>query len=147
MNSAEAKQADHVLGVIPQGPRYGVYKAVTTEMAERLLHDVKDQVDGAKQQDVTDLLDCFLMDVASMAATNDNRLLGAPPKSGSEAVRKDIAQVYNRYRALLSADFPEDSPIRPLFPPEKTPEAVKQDFLTLAARIAKGAAWAWSISN
>lgn len=147
MNSDEAKQADHVLGAIPQGPRYGVYKAVTKEMAERLLQDAKGKVDGAKEQDVTDLLDCFLMDVASIAATNDNRLLGAPAKSGSEAVRNDIAQVYNRYRALLSADFPEESPIKPLFPPEKTPEAVKQDFLTLAARIAKGAAWAWSISN
>ncbi|MEW1827012.1 hypothetical protein [Streptomyces sp. NPDC088196] len=106
--------------------------------------------DGALEQDVTDLIDCFLMDVASIAATNDDRMRGMPlPRNNEgETIRKDIAAVYNAYRARLSADMPlERQTIRPLFPPEKTPEAVKADFTTLLKRIAKGKLWAWSIDN
>ncbi|MGP3998777.1 eCIS core domain-containing protein [Streptomyces sp. 8N706] len=147
MNTDGAAQADHVLGVIPRSPRYEVYKNVTLEMATLLWQEVRDNVPGAKVQDVTDLLDCFLMDVASIAATNDNRLLARPGKSGSQEVRRDIAKVYERYKELLSTDESLDARIEPFFPPEKTPEAVKQDFLTLATRIAKGAIRAWSISK
>ncbi|MFD4555218.1 hypothetical protein ACFWP5_13020 [Streptomyces sp. NPDC058469] len=150
MNSDTAKQADHVLGVIPGSPRYIVYRDVTLEMADLLLRDVHNKADGARKQDVTDLIDCFLMDVASIAATNDDRTRGMPmPGNGEgETIRKDIAAVYNAYKARLSQDLPlERQPIKPLFPPEKTPEAVKADFSTLLMRIAKGKLWAWSIDN
>ena len=151
MNSDSAKQADHVLGVIPGSPRYNVYRDVTLEMADLLLRDVQNQVDGARGKDVTDLIDCFLMDVASIAATNDNRLRGMPilGNTQGETVRQDIAAVYNAYKARLSRDLSQDrqSSIMPLFPPEKTPAAVKADFNTLLARITKGKFWAWSIDN
>ncbi|MFJ9246639.1 hypothetical protein [Streptomyces sp. NPDC101776] len=65
-----------------------------------------------------------------------------------ETIRKDIAAVYNAYKARLSQNLPlERQPMKPLFPPEKTPEAVKADFNTLLKRIAKGGFWAWSIDN
>lgn len=150
MNSDTAKQADHVLGVIPGSPRYNVYRDVTLEMADLLLRDVQNKEDGAREQDVTDLIDCFLMDVASIAATNDNRMRGMPilGNGEGETIRKDIAAVYNAYKARLSQDLPlERRPMKPLFPPEKTPEAVKADFNTLLVRIAKGKFRAWSIDN
>jgi hypothetical protein len=150
MNSGSAKQADHVLGVIPGSPRYTVYRDVTLEMADLLLRDVRNKADGAREQDVTDLIDCFLMDVASIAATNDNRMRGVPilGNTEGETIRKDIAAVYNAYKARLSQDLPlERQPMKPLFPPEKTPEAVKADFNTLLKRIATGRFWAWSIDN
>ena len=150
MNSDTAQQADHVLGVIPGSPRYTVYRDVTLEMADLLLRDVHNKEDGAREQDVTDLIDCFLMDVASIAATNDNRKRGMPilGNGEGETIRKDIAAVYNAYRARLSQDLPlERQPIKPLFPPEKTPAAVKADFNTLLKRIATGKMWAWSIDN
>ncbi|MFG2377748.1 DUF6194 family protein [Streptomyces sp. NPDC048504] len=52
------------------------------------------------------------------------------------------------YKARLSQDLPlNHQTVRPLFPPEKTPEAVKADFNTLLKRIATGKTWAWSIDN
>ncbi|MFG2785402.1 hypothetical protein ACGFY7_47260 [Streptomyces prunicolor] len=150
MNSDTAKQPDHVLGVIPGSPRYTVYRDVTLEMADLLLRDVHNKAEGARERDVTDLIDCFLMDVASIAATNDNRVRGMPIPGNSEgeAIRKDIAAVYNAYKARLSQDLSLGrQPVKPLFPPDKTPEAVKADFATLLKRIAKGKLWAWSIDN
>ena len=150
MNSDTAQQADHVLGVIPGSPRYTVYRDVTLEMADLLLRDVHNKEDGAREQDVTDLIDCFLMDVASIAATNDNRMRGMPilGNGEGETIRKDIAAVYNAYKARLSQDLPlERRPIKPLFPPDKTPQAVKADFNTLLVRITKGKFRAWSIDN
>ncbi|MCC5034513.1 DUF4157 domain-containing protein [Streptomyces sp. WAC 00631] len=150
MNSANAKQADHVLGAIPGSPRYTVYRDVALEMAQMLLRDAETRVQGAREQDVTDLLDCFLMDVASIAATNDDRKRGLPVFTNreGEAVRRDIATVYNAYKQRLVNGLPPDRQgIAPLFPQDKTPQAVKADFQTLMARIAKGAFRAWSIDN
>lgn len=116
MNSDTAQQADHVLGVIPGSPRYTVYRDVTLEMADLLLRDVRNKEEGAREQDVTDLIDCFLMDVASIAATNDDRKRGMPllGNSEGETIRKDIAAVYNAYKARLSQDLPlERRPIKP----------------------------------
>ncbi|MGW3101144.1 hypothetical protein [Streptomyces sp. NPDC001100] len=150
MNTDAAKQADHVLGVIPGSPRYTIYRDLTLEMADLLLRDARNKKPGAGEKDVTDLIDCFLMDVASIAATNDNRLRGMPVLGNREgpAIRQDIAAVYNAYKSRLADDLSEErQPIKPLFPPEKTPEAVKADFNTLLGRITKGAFRAWSIDN
>ncbi|WP_225446726.1 DUF4157 domain-containing protein [Streptacidiphilus sp. PB12-B1b] len=151
MNSATAKQSDHVLGAIPGAPRFTVYRDVTLEMADLLLRDVHDQQPNAHEQDVRDLLDCFLMDIASIAATNDDRKRGAPVigNSEGESVRGDIARVYNAYKQRLLAELsPErQQRIAPLFPQDKTPAGVKSDFQALMTRIAKGALWAWSIDN
>ncbi|MFH9136087.1 DUF4157 domain-containing protein [Streptomyces sp. NPDC017524] len=150
MNSDTAKQADHVLGAIPGSPRFTIYRDVTLEMAQLLLQDVHDHAENAQEQDVTDLIDCFLMDIASIAATNDDRKRGAPIIGNSEGptVRADIAKVYNAYKQRVVNGLPlERQDIAPLFPPDKTPEAVKADFNTLFTRIAKGKFWAWSIDK
>ncbi|MFE2421445.1 hypothetical protein [Streptomyces hokutonensis] len=149
-NTDAAKQPDHVLGVIPGSPRYTIYRDLTLEMADLLLRDARNKAPDAREQDVTDLIDRFLMDVASIAATNDNRLRGMPFPGNSEGqvIRQDIAAVYNAYKSRLAADLSEErQPIKPLFPPEKTPQAVKADFSTLVGRITKGAFRAWSIDN
>ncbi|MFJ2213269.1 hypothetical protein ACIQVO_25935 [Streptomyces sp. NPDC101062] len=147
MNSEDAKQSDHVLGAIPGSPRYEVYKSVALEMANLLAQDVENKEPNATSKDVTDLLDCFLMDVASIAATNDDRLKGTPEKSGAMQVRKDIATVYNKYKALVSAGLPENSPIKPFLPQDKTHWGVLKDFATIAARVAGGAMGAPSIDK
>ncbi|MGH1552721.1 hypothetical protein ACRAWF_13575, partial [Streptomyces sp. L7] len=65
-------------------------------MADLLLRDARNKAPGAREQDVTDPIDCFLMDVASIAATNDNRLRGMPVlDSEGPAIRQDISAVYN----------------------------------------------------
>ncbi|GAA3064859.1 hypothetical protein GCM10010464_31550 [Pseudonocardia yunnanensis] len=136
MNSATAKQGDHVLGVLPGSPRYQIYKDVALEMARLLLRDATSQAPEASPKDVTDLLDCFLMDVASVAATNDNRLAAASLFSGG-AVRRNIATVYEHYKNEISTNLPEEyADLKPLFPPEKVPSAVTADFGRLAKSVA-----------
>jgi len=147
MNTQGARQADHILAVVPSGPRYQIYRDVTLEMAELLVEDVHHQEEEASEQDVTDLLDCFLMDVATIAATNDQRLRAAPMTWGGGAVRADVAKVYNAYKERLSAVLAADSPLRPLMPRNKDAAAVYADFATLARRIAAGMLGAWSIQN
>lgn len=151
MNTDKAKQADHVLGAIPGSPRYTIYLDTTLRMADLLFEEVQRREPGAQHKDVTELIDCFLMDIASIAATNDDRKRGVPLPGNSEgeAVRRDIATVYNSYKQRISATLsPErQASIAPLFPVDKTPKAVKDDFLTLISRIAKGKFWAWSIDN
>jgi hypothetical protein len=140
MNTSTAKQGDHVLGVLPSSPRYQIYKDVALEMARLLLRDATSQAPEASTKDVTDLLDCFLMDVASVAATNDNRLAAASLFSGA-AVRRNIAKVYEHYKDEVSSNLPEQyADLKPLFPPEKVPSAVTADFARLAKSVAS-AVW------
>ncbi|MFE2379511.1 hypothetical protein [Streptomyces sp. NPDC059398] len=149
MNSDKAKQPDHVLGAIPGSPRFNIYRDVTLEMADLLLRDVQNRQPGAREQDVTDLIDCFLMDIASIAATNDARTRGLPIVGNSEGgqVRSDIAKVYNRYKQRLSGEALGRQRLLPLFPQDKTPQTVKDDFNRLLKAIAKGKLWAWSIAG
>nr|WP_228718785.1 DUF4157 domain-containing protein [Kitasatospora acidiphila] len=151
MNSETAKQGDHVLGAIPGSPRYTIYLDVALQMADLLFREAEQQEPGAQKKDVTDLIDCFLMDVASIAATNDDRKRGVPRPGNSEgeAVRRDIATVYNSYKGRISRDLSVErqEKIAPLFPADKTPQGVKDDFTTLITRVGKGVLWAWSINN
>ncbi|WP_320783901.1 hypothetical protein [Streptomyces sp. CRN 30] len=147
MNTVGAKQPDHILAVIPSGPRYQIYRDTALEMARLLAQDARTRTPGASTQDVTDLLDCFLMDVASIAATNDDRMRARPLKWGSGAFRADIAKVYNAYKERLSTDLDAESPLRPLLPRNKDADAVYSDFTTLIGRALAGATGADSIQS
>jgi hypothetical protein len=108
-----------------------IYKQVALEMAKLLLADARSQT---PEQDVTDLLDCFLMDVASIAGTNDKRLTGASPFGAS--VRADIAKVYEHYKKEMKDSLPYGyKHLDPLFPPEKTPSAVTAAFVKLGKAV------------
>lgn len=122
-------QPHHIMGAAPNTTRHRIYRDVALEMARLLLRDAQTQVRDARPEQVTRLIDCFLMDIASIAATNDNRAAGA-------AAPGRIAKVYNAYKARLPL-APND-PIRPLLPQDKTPQAVLADFATLASRAAAG---------
>lgn len=131
MNTEGAGQADHIMAASPDRKRYQKYRDVALEMAEQLAQEAFEQEEGAKTKDVTDLLDCFLMDVATIAATNDNR------KAAVKEPRT-VAKVYNAYKALIRDGLAENSPLKPLLPADKGMFGVLGDFTGLAASIAAG---------
>lgn len=100
-------------------------------MATALYEQVQEQEEGAAAKDVTELLDCFLMDVATIAVGNDDR-----KAAGKEPSK--VATVYNRYRTLVRDGLAENNPIKPLFPANKGILGVLGDFTTLAYRITDG---------
>lgn len=139
INPATAAEADHIYCVAPTARRADIYRDAALEMADLLHTEAQAQGSGVQGQDVTDLLDCYLMDVASIAVTNDHRLQGLPYTPNSAPVRQNIAAVYQAYKLLLQNQAQAAYPaIVPSFPPDKTAADVEQDYLTLAKRAAVG---------
>lgn len=128
MNTEGARQADHIMAAAPDRKRYQTYRAVALKMAEQLAQEAFEQEEGATTKDVTDLLDCFLMDVATIAVGNDNRKAAAKEP-------RTVAKVYNAYKALIRDGLADNSPIRPLLPADKGWFSVFGDFTGLAASI------------
>lgn len=128
MNSAEAKEPQHIFGVAPERKRFQKYRDVALEMATTLAAEAEEQEEGASPKDVTDMLDCFLMDLATIAVGNDDRVTAAKNPN-------NVATVYNRYKALIREGLADNSPIKPLFPSDKSFLGVATDFLTLRHRI------------
>ncbi|MFF0023627.1 hypothetical protein ACFYQQ_24125 [Streptomyces sp. NPDC005496] len=128
MNTDGAGQADHVMAAFPHTIRHGVYRDIVLEMAEVLARHARVGVNGAKPKDVTDLIDTYLMDLASIAVTNDHR---------AQALREPAytARVYNAYKAQLAERLAQDSPVRALLPADKGRFGVLGDFAALAAAI------------
>jgi len=126
INTVGAFQADHAIGVMPQSARHGVYRAAVLHMADLLFNQANQNFPGAAAQDVTDLLDCFLVDLASIAATNDHRLNGIPFLIGSQQVCQEVADAYRAYRALVMADLAVGPGVFALFPLDKTANEVQQ---------------------
>jgi hypothetical protein len=147
INTVGAVSADHAIGVMPMSVRHDIYRRVVLHMADLLVRQASDHVQGAVAQDVTDLLDCFLMDLASIAATNDHRLQGVPFLIGAQQVRQDIANAYHAYRAPMLVDLTVSPAVRALFPPDRTADGVEQGYVTLMTRAAKGVFSAPSIST
>jgi hypothetical protein len=138
---------DHPFGAAPESPRYQAYRDVVLSFATLLFDDAL-RAGGAGMEYIPDLLDCFLMDVASIAATNDNRLLGMPPRFGSGEVRERIAASYNDYLARISADIDERDPrLGPFLPPPKTAGHVLTDYTTLARHAFEGLVTGPSMSH
>ncbi|WP_217623407.1 hypothetical protein, partial [Streptomyces lunaelactis] len=129
MNTDNAGQADHIMAAFPSSTRHGIYRDIVLKMAEMLADFAQAHVPGAKLQDVTDLIDCYLMDLASIAITSDYRVNAAKEPGNT-------AKVYNAYKALFAARMAEDSPIRALLPADKGMFGVVRDFTTLAASVA-----------
>ncbi|MFI5856273.1 hypothetical protein [Streptomyces parvulus] len=131
MSTDGAKEKEHIFGASPDRKRYQAYRDVALEMATALYEQVQEQEEGATEKDVTDLLDCFLMDVATIAVGNDDRKAAGKEPS-------NVATVYNRYKTLVRDGLAENNPIKPLFPANKGLLGVLGDFTTLAYRITNG---------
>ncbi|WP_345655986.1 hypothetical protein, partial [Streptomyces tremellae] len=125
--------------------RYEVYRQAVVDMARVVLQQARASA-GFGSRDVSDVLDSYFMDLASIAATNDDRLLGVPGRGGSTQVRQDIATVYNAYRQLMHDD-PALSDLRPHLPPLKTEADVAADYRLLAGRVAAGLLGGASVSK
>ncbi|MFJ7071687.1 hypothetical protein [Streptomyces sp. NPDC098781] len=129
MNTDSAGQADHIMAAFPSSTRHGIYRDIVLKMADMLARAARAGVEGAKAKDVTDLIDCYLMDVASIAITSDYRMNAAKEPGNT-------AKVYNAYKALLAQHMAEDSPARPLLPADKGLFGVVRDFAQLATSLA-----------
>ncbi|MPY30746.1 hypothetical protein FNH09_05285 [Streptomyces adustus] len=138
MTASAGSQAEHVYAASMGGHYFDVYRRTVIEMARVIL--TEGGTFDATTQDVTDLFDAYLMDVASIAVTNDHRDRGFPFVPGSTAVRADIATSYNFYRRLLEDEIPGNlsAALVPHLPGQKTSQAVYDDYATLVRRAARG---------
>ncbi|MCX3292220.1 hypothetical protein OR263_36895, partial [Streptomyces sp. NEAU-H22] len=129
MNTESAGQADHIMAAYPATIRHGIYRDIVVEMAGILARRARVGVPGAKTRDVTDLFDCYLMDLASIAVTSDYRM---------NAVKEPnyTARVYNAYKQMLHARMAATPALQALLPPDKGLFGVARDFTTLATSIA-----------
>ncbi|WP_190046441.1 hypothetical protein, partial [Streptomyces galbus] len=128
MNTEDAGQEDHIMAAFPHTIRHGIYRTIVTEMAHVLEHRARVGVPGAKTRDVTDLIDTYLMDLASIAVTNDHRAKAILDPSYT-------ARVYNAYKEQFAAQLPADSPVRALLPADKGRFGVLADFAQLATSV------------
>ncbi|MGV9944457.1 hypothetical protein ACWDUO_33865, partial [Streptomyces sp. NPDC003401] len=128
MNTEGSGQADHVMAAFPQSIRHALYRDVVVEMAGVLEQRARVGVEGAKAKDVTDLFDTYLMDLASIAVTNDHRARAITDPSYT-------ARSYNAYKAQLDAHLPADSRLRALLPADKGRWGVLRDFAQLATSV------------
>ncbi|MEU3509283.1 hypothetical protein ABZ733_15540 [Streptomyces longwoodensis] len=129
MNTEDAGQEDHIMAAFPHTIRHGIYRNIVTEMAHVLAEDARTGEEGAKTKDVTDLIDTYLMDLATIAVTNDRR------KDAAWEPRY-TARVYNAYKQQFAAQLPDGSPVRALLPADKSWYNVTNNFLGLGASFA-----------
>lgn len=98
----EASQSDHIFACCYGSPRYDYYRNLMGEFATLISMYLTVPVNGKllyTDEDLPDLLDCWLMDVASILATKDRRHLGVVyPYS------KYVAEAYSAHLAQLKAD-------------------------------------------
>jgi hypothetical protein len=131
MSTEGAGQADHIMAAYPSSTRHRIYRDIVLQMARVLAEDARVGEDGAQAQDVTDLIDCYLMDLASIALTNDYRMNAAKEPNYT-------ARVYNAYKEMLLARLTDDAAVRALLPSNKTMFGVMNDFRRIGTYIAIG---------
>jgi hypothetical protein len=129
MNTEGAGQADHIMAAFPSSTRHRIYRDIVVGMAKVLAQDAQTGEEGAKPADVTDLIDCYLMDVASIAITNDYRMNAAKEPGNT-------AKVYNAYKEMLHAQLGEAPSLRALLPSNKSMFGVINDFRRIGTYIA-----------
>jgi hypothetical protein len=141
-----AGQADHTCAAAVGSPRHTVYKETILDVALAMLAKigvaaVPGQV-NVGNHDVTDLLKCYLMDVASIQATNDHRAKGLLAPG-------DIVSCYQAHRldllALLGSE-PGLNPLIALCPGPTTSTTVLKDFGYLISSLGWSAGPTWSAS-
>ncbi|MFE0477174.1 hypothetical protein ACFW2V_36830, partial [Streptomyces sp. NPDC058947] len=129
MSTRGAGQADHIMAAFPSSTRHGIYRTIVVEMAETLARQAQSGEEGAKASDVTDLFDCYLMDLASIAVTNDYRMNAAKEPNYT-------ARVYNAYKEMLDARLADKPALRALLPTNKSLFGVINDFRRIGTYIA-----------
>ncbi len=129
MSTEGAGQADHIMAAFPSSTRHGIYRDIVVAMARILAQDAANGAQNAQARDVTDLIDCYLMDLASIAVTNDHRMQAATEPGYT-------AKVFNAYKQALLAQLPADSPLRALLPLDKSMFGVMNDFRRIGTYIA-----------
>ncbi|NWF31324.1 hypothetical protein HW130_34780, partial [Streptomyces sp. PKU-EA00015] len=134
MNTEGAGQADHIMAAFPSSTRHRIYRDIVLGMAEIMAEEARVGEEGAKAQDVTDLIDCYLMDLASIALTNDHRTNAAKEPNYT-------ARVYNAYKDLFQdqlAGAPALQALQALLPSNKSMFGVMNDFRRIATHVAIG---------
>ncbi|WP_031110409.1 hypothetical protein [Streptomyces sp. NRRL S-146] len=121
MSTEGAGQADHIMAAYQSSTRHRIYRDIILEMARVLAQDVRDGEENAKPQDVTDVFDCYLMDLASIAVTNDHRVNAAMEPGYT-------ARVYNAYKKTLHDLLAGEAEVRALLPSDKSRFGVMNDF-------------------
>ncbi|MFK4225959.1 hypothetical protein [Streptomyces sp. NPDC019890] len=134
MNTEGAGQADHIMAAFPSSTRHRIYRDIVLKMADVLAEDARTGEEGAKPADVTDLIDCYLMDLASIALTNDHRTNAAKEPNYT-------ARVYNAYKDLFQAQLAGATALQALqalLPSNKSMFGVMNDFRRIATHVAIG---------
>jgi len=132
-----AKQQDHIFASVRGMPRFRIYRNVVMEMAALLAEEDMRQFFATDRggSGAADLIDCYLMDVASILGTNDHRKQGFS-KAGS------IAALYNLLRDELLAEM-RDNPRYSAVPKhvrreDKSTFDVFSDYTTVGRRLLAG---------
>jgi len=129
VNPEKAGQSDHIFGSVRGQPRSQLYQSLVLEMARIIFNEANKKKSPVDMGEVTNLLDCYLMDVASILATNDHRLKGVFNK-------QLIAEIFNDYKGQLLADAKVAVPeIIKLFPVDKKSGDIGSDYFKLAGKV------------
>lgn len=130
INTDRSGQEDHIFASIVGMPRNGVYLKAVMEMASLLAQEASKKGSDIAPDEVTNLLDCFMMDCASILATNDHRDKGA-------FVPGLIATAYNDYLDLVQRST-HDKAVLARLPPPKTKWGVAKAYFGLVGNLASG---------
>ena len=138
VNHRRAVQSDHIFGAVEGPKRNAIYRQAVIEMAQVLLDAAPPSDSTAAEAEVGNLIDCFLMDCASILATDDHRDRG-PQNVGL------LVRIYDHYLERLSARVRPE--MRAVFPGRTSRLGVANKYATIAFRLAKGQMLAASIDR
>jgi hypothetical protein len=93
---AKAKQPDHIFASCYGLARYEFYRTLMIEFATIISGELEES-SLYTDKDLTDLIDCWLMDISSILATSDSRAWGV-------AYAQYVAEAYGKHLAKLKED-------------------------------------------
>lgn len=132
INTDRAGQDDHVFGALLGTPRNKIYLDAVIEMAVVLADEAGKKGSGIGMEQVTNLLDCFIMDCASILATNDHRAKGVTSPGL-------VAAIFNDYLGNLPALI-KDKRVAAALPGQKGRWTVLTSYSTVLGRLMVGQA-------